>query len=172
MVLASVKLKIQMFHNSHQPQEKAHNWVGFYVLSKELSYSLIGGATLRGPKHQVRFFFFFFFILILRLDTNKKLKLFYYLVYFYYYSWTLLHFLILFIGLIIIFQLTFIFIYDTFSNKFLVSTKLVANPCDTQKSYIIRKFKQFFVSSSCTLRFQSQKFVSLIWNIKLLNEKY
>ena len=32
------------------------------------------------------------------LDTNKKLKLFYYLIYFCYYLWTLLYFLVLFMG--------------------------------------------------------------------------
>ena len=57
------------------------------------------------------------------LDTDKKLKLFYYS----------LHFLVLFInstvlfGSIyepaILFQLTFIFIYNTLDNKFLILTK-------------------------------------------------
>ena len=45
-------------------------------------------------------------------------NLFYYLTYFCYYLWVLLHFLILFIGPIVLFQLTFTFIYDTFSKKF------------------------------------------------------
>ena len=57
------------------------------------------------------------------LDTNEKLKLFYYLTYFFYYSWALLHFLVLFMGPTILFQLTFSFIYSTFSNKFSVSAK-------------------------------------------------
>ena len=39
---------------------------------------------------------------------------FYYLAYFYYYSWAALHFLVLFMGLTILFQLTFTFIYSTF----------------------------------------------------------
>ena len=32
-------------------------------------------------------------------------------------------FLVLFMGLAVLFQLTFIFIYNTFSNKFLISAK-------------------------------------------------
>ena len=59
----------------------------------------------------------------LRLDTNEKLKLFHYSAYFYYYSWVSLHFLVLFIDLTLLFQLTFTFIYSRFSNKFLVSAK-------------------------------------------------
>ena len=50
-------------------------------------------------------------------------NLFYYSAYFYYYLWVLLHFLILFMGLTILFQLTFTFIYNTFNKKFSVSTK-------------------------------------------------
>ena len=50
------------------------------------------------------------------LDTNEKIKLFYYLAYFCYYSWGPLHFLVLFISLAVLFQLTFIFIYSTFSK--------------------------------------------------------
>ena len=34
-----------------------------------------------------------------------------------------MHFLVLFIGLIVLFQLTFTFIYSTFGNKFSVSVK-------------------------------------------------
>ena len=49
--------------------------------------------------------------------------LFYYSAYFYYYLWVLLHFLILFIGLTILFQLTFPFMYSTFNKKFSVSAK-------------------------------------------------
>ena len=40
-----------------------------------------------------------------------------------YYSWTLLHFLVLFMNPTVLFQLTFTFIYNTFSKKFLVSIK-------------------------------------------------
>ena len=43
--------------------------------------------------------------------------------YFCYYLWVLLHFLVLFIGSTVLFQLTFTFIYSTFSKKFSVSTK-------------------------------------------------
>jgi len=50
-------------------------------------------------------------------------NLFYCSVYFCYYSWILLHFLILFIGLIVLFQLTFTFIYSTFNKKFLILAK-------------------------------------------------
>ena len=50
-------------------------------------------------------------------------NLFYYSVYFYYYSWIPLHFFVLFMGLIVLFQLTFTFIYSTFSKKFSVSAK-------------------------------------------------
>ena len=38
-------------------------------------------------------------------------------VYFYYYLWVLLHFLVIFMSIIVLFQLTFIFIYGTFSKK-------------------------------------------------------
>ena len=60
-----------------------------------------------------------------RIQTLTKLKnsLFYYSAYFYYYSWVLLYFLILFIGLTVLFQLIFTFIYSTFSKKLLISTK-------------------------------------------------
>ena len=44
-------------------------------------------------------------------------SLFYYSAYFCYYSWISLHFLVLFMGSIILFQLTFTFIYNTFSKK-------------------------------------------------------
>ena len=50
-------------------------------------------------------------------------NLFYYLAYFWYYSWVLLYFLVLFTGSIILFQLTFTFIYSTFNKKFSVSAK-------------------------------------------------
>ena len=44
-------------------------------------------------------------------------NLFYYSTYFCYYLWVLLHFLVLFMSLTILFQLTFTFIYSTFSKK-------------------------------------------------------
>ena len=50
-------------------------------------------------------------------------NLFYYSAFFCYYSWAPLHFLILFMSLIILFQLTFTFIYSTFSKKFSLSAK-------------------------------------------------
>ena len=50
-------------------------------------------------------------------------NLFYYSAYFYYYLRVLLHFLVLFIGPTVLFQLTFTFIYSTFSKKISVSTK-------------------------------------------------
>ena len=40
-----------------------------------------------------------------------------------YYLWVSLHFLILFMGLIVLFSLFFNFFYNTLSKKFLVSTK-------------------------------------------------
>ena len=61
--------------------------------------------------------------LSMRLGSNEKLKLFHQSAYFCYYSWAPLHFLVLFIGPIVLFQLTFTFIYSTFSNKFSVSAK-------------------------------------------------
>ena len=54
---------------------------------------------------------------------NLKASLLCYSTYFCYYSWASLHFLILFMGPTVLFQLTFTFIYNTFSNKFLVSAK-------------------------------------------------
>ena len=44
-------------------------------------------------------------------------NLFYYLSYFCYYLWVPLHFLVLFIGLTVLFQLTFTFIYSTFKHE-------------------------------------------------------
>ena len=44
------------------------------------------------------------------------INLFYYLAYLCYYSWVLLHFLVLFMGLIVLFQLTFTFIYNTINK--------------------------------------------------------
>ena len=49
--------------------------------------------------------------------------LFYYSAYFCYYSWVLLYFLVLVMGHIVLFQLIFTFIYNTFSKKFLVLAK-------------------------------------------------
>ena len=56
-------------------------------------------------------------------DMINFVDLFYYLAYFYYYLWVLLYFLVLFMGSTILFQLTFTFIYSTFSKKFSVSAK-------------------------------------------------
>ena len=50
-------------------------------------------------------------------------KLFYYSTYFCYYLWVSLHFLVIFMGPTVLFQLTFTFIYSTFSKKFSISTK-------------------------------------------------
>ena len=50
-------------------------------------------------------------------------NLFYYSAYFCYYLLVLLHFLLLFIDLTVLFQLTFTFIYNTFSKKISVLTK-------------------------------------------------
>ena len=40
-----------------------------------------------------------------------------------YYLWALLYILVLFMSLIVLFQLTFTFIYSTFSNEFSISAK-------------------------------------------------
>ena len=54
---------------------------------------------------------------------DEKWNLFHYSAYTFYYSWVSLHFLVLFMGLTILFQLIFTFIYSTFSNNFSVSAK-------------------------------------------------
>ena len=59
----------------------------------------------------------------IKADINQKQKLFHCLSYFCYYLWISLYFLILFISHTVLFQLFFTFIYGTFSNKFLISTK-------------------------------------------------
>ena len=51
------------------------------------------------------------------LAKNIFANLFYYSTYFCYYLWVSLHFLVLFIGSTILFQITFTFIYSTFSKK-------------------------------------------------------
>ena len=56
-------------------------------------------------------------------DWNEKLKLFHYSAYFLLLFMGPLDFLALFMSLIILFQLTFTFIYNTFSNNFSVSAK-------------------------------------------------
>ena len=50
-------------------------------------------------------------------------NLFYYSAYFLYYLWVLLHFLVLFMGHIVLFQLNFTFIYNTFSKKISILAK-------------------------------------------------
>ena len=60
-----------------------------------------------------------FYLLTWIIFTN----LFYYSVYFYYYSWVLLHILVLFIDLIILFPLTFTFIYSIFNRKISILAK-------------------------------------------------
>ena len=61
--------------------------------------------------------------LSVRLANIIFANLFYYSAYFCYYLWVPLHFLILFMGPTVLFQLTFTFIYSTFNKKFLASTK-------------------------------------------------
>ena len=71
------------------------------------------------PKNHINWYLFpwyLFPILCVHLALMKVANLFYYSAYFYYYSWAPLHFLVLFMGLTILFQLTFIFIYSTFSK--------------------------------------------------------
>ena len=50
-------------------------------------------------------------------------NLFYYFAYFCYYLWAPLHFLVLFMGPTVLFQLIFNFIYNTFSKKFSILAK-------------------------------------------------
>ena len=50
-------------------------------------------------------------------------NLFYYLVYFCYYSWFSLYFLVLFMSLTELFQLTFTYIYSIFNKKFSILAK-------------------------------------------------
>ena len=50
-------------------------------------------------------------------------NLFYYSAYFCYHLWVPLHFLTLFISLTVLFQLTFTFIFSTFSKKNLILAK-------------------------------------------------
>ena len=45
------------------------------------------------------------------------------LAYFCYYSWVILYFLVLFMGLTVLFHLTFTLMYNTFSKKFSIPTK-------------------------------------------------
>ena len=49
-------------------------------------------------------------VISVHLGVDEKLKLFNYLAYFCYYLWASLHFLALFMGPIVLFQLTFTFI--------------------------------------------------------------
>ena len=66
--------------------------------------------------------------LSVRLALMKFDNLFYYLAYFCNYSWVLLHFLMLFMIIIVLFQLTFTFIYSIFSKKFqFQQNKLISN---------------------------------------------
>ena len=58
-----------------------------------------------------------------RLTNIIFVNFFYYSAYFLYFSWVSLHFLLLFMDFTILFQLTFTFIYSTFSKKNLVSMK-------------------------------------------------
>ena len=62
---------------------------------------------------------------ILKLHLRQLIlaSLFYYLAYFCYYLWVSLHFLVLFMGFTILFQLTCNFIYSIFSKKFSISVK-------------------------------------------------
>ena len=61
--------------------------------------------------------------LSVRLANIIFANLFYYSAYFCYYLWVPLHFLVMIMGPTILFQLTFLFIYSTFSKTFSVLTK-------------------------------------------------
>ena len=80
-------------------------------------------ACVGGLSSKVSFSCKSFDTLGLCLGSEFKVSIFYYLAHFFYYSWIPLHFLLLFMSHIILFQLTFIFIYSIFSKKFLVSAK-------------------------------------------------
>ena len=83
--------------------------------------------------------------LSVRLDWNEKLKLFYYSVYFCYYSWASLHFLVLFMCLTVLFQLTFTFIDNIFSK---ISWSQTNPKCPFGKDYfcqLILLFSLFLV---------------------------
>ena len=74
--------------------------------------------------------------------SRKKLfSLFYCSVYFCYYSWAPLHFLVLFMGLSLLFQLTFTFIYSTFSKKCSVMQNK-RTQTDPKTSYITKSKKK------------------------------
>ena len=81
----------------------------------------------------------------MHLDADEKLKLFHYSTYFYYYPWVSLHFLVLFMGSTVLFQLTFTFIYNTFSNNFSISAKEVVSKHTLSLNYYISlEFVVFF----------------------------
>ena len=68
--------------------------------------------------------FSFQFSIISDIQTHPIFgNLFYYLTYFCYYSWVPLHFLVLFMGSTVLFQLTFSFIYSIFNKKFSILAK-------------------------------------------------
>ena len=74
--------------------------------------------------------------------SRKKLfSLFYCSVYFCYYSWAPLHFLVLFMGPTLLFQLTFTFIYSTFSKKCSVMQNK-RTQADPKTSYITKSKKK------------------------------
>ena len=77
-----------------------------------------------------KYFYWFannFCALSVHLALALKASLFYYLAYFCYYLWTSLHFLVLFMSPTVLFQLTFTFIYSTFSKKLWVDPKQTLN---------------------------------------------
>ena len=78
-------------------------------------------------------------------------NLFYYSAYFCYYSWTPLHFLVLFMGLTVLFQLTFTFIYSIFNKKIFSFNKINGSQTDPKCWFGKKLFFQFILLFSLFL---------------------
>ena len=73
-------------------------------------------VKINGKNNEFKITYDTFDILSVHLSWMKFVSLFYYSAYFCYYLWVTLHSLELFMALTILFQLTFTFIYSTFSK--------------------------------------------------------
>ena len=71
-------------------------------------------------------------------------NLFYYSAYFSYYSWVSLHFLVLFMSLIVLFQLIFTFIYSTFNKKVFNFSKINGFQIDPKCEFYLVFLSFFF----------------------------
>ena len=74
----------------------------------------------------------------------KFANLFYYLVYFCYYLWVPLHFLILFMDLIVLFQLTFYLYLQYFQQKIFSFNKISGSQTDLASVWIEIKNENYF----------------------------